>query len=93
MSDGLSDAARGNCWPIRPLRRNEKMKEARSHKLGRKIAENILETANLFYQNNTKANFFRGIVRGLITHKWIREIIREEPEFKFDQSKETSDGE
>jgi len=54
------------------------MRETRAHKLGRKIAENILETANLFYNNHTKANFFRGLIRSLITHKWIREIIKEQ---------------
>ena len=53
------------------------MEKTRSHKLGRKMAENILETGNLFYNNRTKANFFRGVVRGLIRHDWIMEIIKE----------------
>lgn len=52
--------------------------ETRSHKLGRKIAENILEIGNVFYNERTKANFFRGIVRGLMSHEWIRQIIRED---------------
>ena len=56
------------------------MGETRSHKLGRKMAENILEAANLFYNDRTKANFFRGIVRGLMTHEWIRKIIKQELE-------------
>ena len=60
--------------------------ETRSQKLGRKLAENLLEVGNLFYNERTKANFFRGIVRGLLTHKWIEEIIKDEPEFKFEQS-------
>jgi len=54
-------------------------KEARSHKLGRKIAENILEMGNLFYNKNTKANFFRGVIRGLFEHPWMKEIIKENP--------------
>lgn len=57
------------------------MREPRSHKLGRKIAENLLESANLFYNNRTKANFFRGLIRGLMKHKWIKEIIKKEQEF------------
>jgi len=54
------------------------MAETRSHKLGKKIAENILETANLFYNERTKANFFRGVVRGLMSHNWIKQIIKKE---------------
>lgn len=65
------------------------MSETRSHKLGRKIAENILESGNLFYNKNTKANFFRGIVRGLMAHSWIKEIIIKEQQ--FDIPKATGD--
>ena len=54
------------------------MSETRPHKLGRKMAENILEVGNLFYNNRTKANFFRGIVRGLLKNDWIREIFWKE---------------
>lgn len=54
------------------------MKEQRSYKLGRKIAENILETGNLMYNKRTKANFFRGLIRGLMNHDWIGQIIEEE---------------
>lgn len=50
------------------------MKETRAHKLGRKIAENIFEMGNLFYNNNTKANFFRGVMRGLMKNDWIAQI-------------------
>ena len=48
------------------------------HRLGRKVAENILETGRLFYDKNMKANFFRGLMRGLMKHKWIKQIIEEE---------------
>ena len=54
------------------------MAETRSHKLGKKIAENILEAANLFYNERTKANFFRGVIRGLMKHDWIKQIIKKE---------------
>lgn len=54
------------------------MAETRSHKLGRKIAANILETGNLFYNIHTKANFFRGVIRGLFKHEWFRKIAEEE---------------
>jgi len=52
--------------------------ETRSCKLGRKVAENILEMGNLFYNSRTKANFFRGIVWGLMKHEWIKKIIEED---------------
>jgi hypothetical protein len=52
--------------------------ETRSQKLGRKEAENILETGNLLYNKRTKANYFRGVVRALMQHPWMRAIIDEE---------------
>lgn len=58
------------------------MRETRSYRLGRKIGENILETGKLFYNNRTKANFFRGVISGLITHDWIKQIIKEDPALK-----------
>lgn len=54
------------------------MSESRAHKLGRKEAENILETSNLFYNRRTRANYLRGVVRGLATDDWIKEIIKQE---------------
>lgn len=54
------------------------MGEARPHKLGREMAKNILTVGALFYNTNMKANFFRGIMRGLMRHLWIRKIIKEE---------------
>lgn len=58
------------------------MKEPRSYKLGKKIAENILETGNLMYNLRTRANFFRGLIRSLMKHEWICQIIKEEQKFK-----------
>ncbi len=52
------------------------MKETRSEILGRKLAENINETANLFYNNRTKANFYRGLTRCLMKHHQVRSVVK-----------------
>ncbi|KKN75781.1 hypothetical protein LCGC14_0376570 [marine sediment metagenome] len=52
------------------------MKETRSEILGRRMAENINETANLFYNNRTKANFYRGLTRCLIKRHEVRGVAK-----------------
>jgi hypothetical protein len=49
----------------------------RSHTLGYRQASSLLEAGNLFYNERTKANYFRGIMRGLFQSVWMREIARE----------------
>lgn len=67
------------------------MIESRPHKLGRDIAKNILTTGDLFYQANRKASFFRGLIHGLLRHKWIIQIIMENRDFRDGLYKELLD--
>ena len=38
------------------------MEKSRAEKAGEKLGESIIEMANLMYQNNTKKNFFKGLL-------------------------------
>ena len=39
--------------------------KSRAEKAGEQLAEAIIETANLMYQRNTKANFYHGLYLAL----------------------------
>jgi len=43
-------------------------KKSRAEKAGEQLGEAIIEMVNLMYQNNTKANFYKGLLATLKTH-------------------------
>jgi len=43
----------------------EDIKKSRAEKAGEQLGNAIVETVNLMYQNNTKANFYRGLLAAL----------------------------
>jgi len=43
----------------------EDIKKSRAEKAGEQLGNAIVETVNLMYQNNTKANFYRGLLATL----------------------------
>ena len=42
------------------------MKESRAEEAGRALADTIIEMAELFYQENTKKNFYKGLLKRLL---------------------------